>query len=204
VAKAVALLFLRIAPAGTEPFGLPEAALLPCTTAFRPTCTIGGYGAYAPYAYSPDIGNPYSGYGAGYADGGGYSYGPSSSSYGFNPYLPAATPRGADESSLSPLLAASAVPTEEGRPAWPLALRILPGQEAQALRGRIDALLQIAGTQLVQNPAIGAELAQATSQLRRLLIQHRDERGGLAEYSYDEARRFLDNLGRLPRLLLNN
>jgi hypothetical protein len=107
---------------------------------------------------------------------------------------------------LAALLAAGGIPTEESRPAWPLALRILPDQDAQALRGQIDGFLQLVAAQAAQGSAstvVVEELAQSTNHLRKLMLRHREECGGLAEHSYDEARRFLDKVARMAKLLRN-
>jgi hypothetical protein len=80
---------------------------------------------------------------------------------------------------------------------WPLALRVLPGSDAESLRGQIDALFQDAASQAARgqsNTAVVKELVQATDRLRKLLVRHRDERGSLAQTSYEEAERFLDKL----------
>jgi hypothetical protein len=147
----------------------------------------GGYAFYRPYsgAYAPYY--PY--YGP--------SYGETFFDYGWAFNAPAKPVLTAEEKDVRALLTASGVPTDEGRPVWPLALRVLPGPEAEALRGQIDALVQVAATQAARgrpNTAVVQELARATDRLRKLLLRHREERGGLARTSYEEAERFLDKL----------
>jgi len=169
-----------------------------------------GYGMHAPYSYSPYYGNSYGQYTGGYGDYSpsyGYSPDPSFSGYGSASNSSAKPANFAEDNYLAALLAAGGVPAEEGRPAWPLALRVLPGQEAQALRGQIDRLLQIAAAQAAQGSAstgVVQELAQSTNHLRKLLLRHREEHGGLAEHSYEEARRFLDKMAGVPKLLRNS
>jgi hypothetical protein len=167
------------------------------------------YGAYSPYpAYH---GNPYRHYSGGYGYGG---YGDGDGSSGYSPYYQSSysgystaakePARNGETNESATVLTASGVPTEDGRPAWPLGLRILPGEKAQTLRGQIDALLQVAATQAAQggsNTAVADELASATDQLRKLLVRHRQEQGGLAEHTYAEAERFLNNVARVPKLL---
>lgn len=133
-----------------------------------------------------------------------YSYVPSYSNYGATLTAPANDARTAEEKDVAALLAASGVPTDEAGPVWPLALRFLPGQEAQALRGQIDGLLQVAATQAARgqpNTAVVEELAQATDHLRKLLLRQRQERGGLAQRTYEDAERFLDKLAGAQKLL---
>jgi len=172
---------------------------------YRGFGAFGGYRAYYPYYGSPYY--PYSGgYGA-YSPYYGYSSDPSNADYGAalnTPAMPAPT---AEEKELGALLAAGGVPTEEGRPAWPLGLRVLPGQEAQALRGQIESLLQAAATQSARgqtNTAVVDELSQATDHLRKLLLRHREERGGMAQHTYEEAERFLGKLAGAQKLLRNS
>jgi hypothetical protein len=124
-----------------------------------------GYGGYGGY------GGYYGGYGGYY---GGYD--PYESDYAAGPIAPA-----------KPILTAE-------EQVWPVALRVLPGQEAKALRAQIDGLLQSAASGRPRDTAV-QELAQATDRLRKLLRQQREERGGLAEASYEDAEHFLDNLG---------
>lgn len=156
-----------------------------------------GYRIYYPY-YGHTYGQAYGGYGGYYTD---YGY---ASDYGAALYSPVTSAPTAEEKHIGALLAASGVPTEEGRPVWPVALRVLPGQEAQALRGQIDALLQGADTDAAQgrpNTAAVEELTQATDHFRKLLLRHEEERGVLAKNSYDEAKRFLDKLAGAQKLL---
>jgi hypothetical protein len=183
----------------------------------------GGYGFYRPYSfgyrfYSPYYGGyPYYGpYSGGYpyygAYSGGYSpyypyygssYYPLYSGYVWPLYDPPKPSLSAEEKDVRALLAAGGVPADEGRPVWPMALRVLPGPEAEALRGQIDALLQTAASQAARgrpNTAVAQELAQATDHLRKLLVQHRAERGGLSQPAYEEAERFLDKLERAGQL----
>jgi len=144
----------------------------------------GGYSAYYPYY--------------------GYSYDPSFSDYGTALNAAAEPVPTAEEKAVGTLLSASGILTNEGRPVWPLALRVLPGQEGQALRGQIDALVQLAATQAAQgrpNTAVVEKLGQATDHLRKLLLRHREERGVLAQHSYEEAERFLDKLKGAQKLL---
>jgi hypothetical protein len=139
-------------------------------------------------------GHHYPYYGNGYDQGSGGSGG----------YSPSYSGPSAEEKSLGTLLTASGVPTDGVRPVWPLALRILPGQEAQTLRVQIDALLQIAGTQAVNgqpNTVAVDVMAQGTARLRQLLLRHREERGTMAQPTYDEAKRFLDKLATAQQLL---
>jgi len=159
---------------------------------------VGAYGPYYPY---------YGGYGGYPSYYGGY--GPSGPDYIGPDYVWGSTPPAkpvltAEEKDVRALLTAGGVPTDEGRPVWPLALRVVPGPEAEALRGQIDALLQTAATQAARgrpNPDVVQELTQATDQLRKLLVRHREERGGLAQTSYEDAERFLDKLGGARTLL---
>jgi hypothetical protein len=148
----------------------------------------GGYGFNAPYSVDyPGYYNPY--YGSSYAN--------SFYEYAWTVNSPATPVLTAEEKDARALLTASGVPTEEGRPVWPLALRVLPGSDAESLRGQIDALLQDAATHAARgqpNSAVVKELVQATDRLRKLLVRHREERGGLAQTSYEEAERFLDKL----------
>jgi len=153
----------------------------------------GGYG----------IGSPYSGYYPGY---GSYYYG---SSYPGSYYeytwvanSPAKPELTTEEKDARALLAASGVPTEDGRPVWPLALRVLP--ESESLRAQIDGLVQEAASQASRGrptKAVVKELVDATSRLRKLLVRHKEERGGLAQTSYEEAERFLDKLEKSRTLL---
>jgi hypothetical protein len=148
----------------------------------------GGYPFYHPYSQ---------GY-TGYYPYHGPSYVQPVFDYGSALNPPAQPVLTAEEQDVRVLLAASGVPTDEGRPVWPLALRVLPGSEAPSLRGQIDALLQVAANQAARgrpNTAIVQELAQGTDRLRNLLRWHREWRGGLALNSYEEAERFLDKLG---------
>jgi hypothetical protein len=167
----------------------------------------GGYYGYYRYygGYRGD--NPYHGYHRGYGaydSYSGYPYGPSSSDFDPTTAAPAQPVVTPEAKSLGVMLAASGVPTEAGRPAWPLALRILGSQEAQDLRAQIDALIQVAATQAVRgrpNATVADELVQATNRLRTLLHRHRAERGGMAQHSYEEAERFLDKLENAQKLL---
>jgi hypothetical protein len=174
------------------------------------------YGHYG-YGYHPYYGYRYYPYYDGYAAYLSYygGYGSSEPSYGafytssFVDYgsalnAPARRALTAEEMDVRALLAASGVPADEDRPVWPLALRLLPGREAEALRGQIDGLLQVAATQAARgrpNPAVVEELAQTTDHLRKLLHRHRQERPGLTQPAYQEGERFLDKLGDAPRLL---
>jgi hypothetical protein len=81
-----------------------------------------------------------------------------------------------------------------------VALRVLPSQDAQALRARIDALLQTAALGRPSAEVV-QELTRSTDDLRKLLRQNRQERGDLAAASYEDAERFLDKLGGAGRLL---
>jgi hypothetical protein len=167
----------------------------------------GGYGVYRLYSFGYRPYYPYYGgypYYVSYYDGyrpyyaySGSPYSQSYSDYGMPLYVPAGPVLSAEEKDVRALFVAGGLPTDEGLPVWPLALRVLPGQEAEAIRGQIDGLLQTAATQAARgrpNPAVAQELAQATDRLRKLLVQHRDERGGLARTSYEEAERFLNKL----------
>ena len=162
----------------------------------------GGYGAYyIPYRY-PYVPH-YGGYGA-YYPYYEYSYVPSYSNYGAVLTIPANPAPTTEEKDVATRLAASGIRTDEGRPVWPLALRVLPGQEAQALRGQIDGLLKEAATQAARgrpNTAVVDEMAQATDRLRKVLRRYQEERGVLAQSSYEEAKRFLDKLAGAQKLL---
>jgi hypothetical protein len=175
---------------------------------FRPhnRAFFGGYGYYRGYGGY----EPYYGYAYGQDDGGygdypyGYSYSPSFSTYGASLSVPATPAPSAEEKGVATVLAASGIPMDEGRPVWPLALRILPGPEAQALRGQIDSLLEVAAARAARgepNTATVEELGKATQHLRKLLLRHREERGGFASRSYEEAGRFLDKLAGAQKLL---
>lgn len=161
-----------------------------------------GYGGsffYSGYSYAPY----YGGYGVNYSSYE-HPYAPSYSNYGSALTTPVNDAATTEEKDVAALLAASGVPTDGGRPVWPLALRILPGGEAQALRVQIDALLEVAATGAARgdaNTAAGAELSQATDRLRKLLLRHREERGSMASASYEEAGRFLDKLAGVQKLL---
>jgi hypothetical protein len=153
--------------------------------------SYGGYGGYG--GYSPYYGG-YGGYGPEYI---GPDY-----VWGLTP--PAKPVLTVEENDVRSLLIASGVPTAEGQLVWPVALRVLPDSEAAPLRGQIDALLQTSATQAARgrpNTAVVEELGRATDQLRKLLARHREERGGLAATSYEDAERFLDKLGGARTLL---
>ena len=203
-ALAAAALLLIVAPGqATPPIGF---RFYHYGGFYRPPLRYyGAYNFYRPHyhVYRPSYGG-YPSYGF-YA--GGYDpydiYNPDNPSFWafHNPPKPPLT---AEEKDVRALMAASGVPTDEGQPVWPVALRALPGQEAEALRGQIDALLQAAATQAARgrpNPDIVQELAQATDRLRKLLLQHREERGGFAQTSYEDAGRFLDKVRGAGRLL---
>jgi hypothetical protein len=156
-----------------------------------------GYGGYGTYS------GGYGGYG-GYSGGyGGYDpYEPNLNVWGLTP--PAKPVLTAEENDVRSLLTASGVPTAEGQLVWPLALRVLPDSEAAPLRGQIDALLQTAATQAARgrpNADVVKELGRATGQLRKQLLRHQEERGGLAQTSYEDAERFLDRLDGARTLL---
>jgi hypothetical protein len=159
-------------------------------------------GAYV--AYHPYYGTSYAGAYDSYYPNYGPSYDDAFFDYGGAANAPAQPVLTAEERDVRSLLTASGIPTDGRRPVWPLALRVLPGPEAEALRGQIDALLQTAAAQAAggrPNTAVVQEMARATRQLRKLLLWHREERGGLARTSYEEAERFLDKLDGARTLL---
>jgi hypothetical protein len=162
-----------------------------------------GYGGYGTYSgsYGGYYGGGYGGGYGGYGSSGPEYIGPDSVWGVTPPPKPVLT---AEEKDVRSLLTASGVPTAEGEVVWPLALRVLPDSEAAPLRGQIGALLQTAATQAARgrpNGDIVEELGRATDQLRKLLVRQREERGGLAATSYDDAERFLDKLGGARTLL---
>jgi hypothetical protein len=179
---------------GVHPIGRP--VLHPGQPVQHPY--YGGY-FFSGYSYAP-----YNGGNGDYYPDYRYSYRRSFADYGTPLTLPANPAQTAKEKDVATLLAASGVPTDEGRPVWPLALRVLPGKEPGALRGQIDALLQEAAMQAGRsrpNTAVFDELVRATEDLRKLLLRHRQERGGLAQASYEQADRFLDKLAGAQKLL---
>jgi hypothetical protein len=150
--------------------------------------------------------NPYAGHMmmlSGYSYGGGGSYGGGNQgpSYGYaNLYLPSGVslaPYGQPETAASgaaAILENFGVLTQDGKPAWPLGLRILaPASEARALRRRVNALLENASAQAGGAAGQGAacEAGRAVALLRALLI---DQQDGMAEATFDQAARFLKKL----------
>jgi hypothetical protein len=155
---------------------------------------LAAYGGYGPYDYG--------GYGS-YSTNYGPSYAQMSTD-GSALNAPAKPALTAEEKDVRALVAATGVPTDDGHLVWPLALRLLHGQEAEALRGQIDALLQVAATQAARgqpNRAVVQELAEAADRFRKLLLRNRQERHALTQPAYEEAERFLDRLAGTPRLL---
>jgi hypothetical protein len=151
------------------------------------------YGAYPMMmpAYSPMMGS----YGSG---AGGYGSGTNNS----NPYSTDTDgyadrkrqKAAAETGSLQSILG---LPGEKGRLSWPLGLRILaPAPEAEALRQQIDGLIQSlayqAGSGQVQSGTVDAATG-ATRDLRRLL-RRGEGSAAIAEYTYQEADRFLGRL----------
>jgi hypothetical protein len=179
----------------TTPFGINvfNRALSPYS-AYASNPYSAQYGAYPMMmpAYYPMMG----GYGSG---AGGYGSGTNNSnpyttdtdSYAIKKRQKSAT----DETgSLQSILG---LPGEKGRLSWPLGLRILaPAPEAEALRQQIDGLIQSlayqAGSGQVQSGTVDAATG-ATRDLRRLL-RRGEGSAAIAEYTSQEAERFLSRL----------
>jgi hypothetical protein len=160
--------------------------------------TYGGMPSYGQGSgYSPNaMMNPYSPAGNG---GNGYGGGGNGSAYG--------TGASAYSLAMTPVTAPSwldalGLPSEGGKLAWPLGLRVLaPASEMDLMRQRVDALLPTLAAQAgqgTQNTAIANELATAVRQMRRLLAENGD---GLADATRTDASRFLTRLGRALKLL---
>jgi plastocyanin len=156
--------------------------------------------------------NPYGGgmtgmgYGAyGMSPGGGSAYGDG------GPPAPVGSAGAALESQPSPeernvsrLLTASGVPNDDGRPRWPLGLRILAARDTDRLREQVDAAFAELARQVASGPvdaALAQEAGQAVKELRRLLRKDRAERLGMPLAVYQESERFLDKLDRAGQLL---
>jgi hypothetical protein len=189
--------------------GLTQASVFGYNRAMSP------YSAYASNPYAPmyamsAYAMPMSAYPmAGYGGGSSYS----------NPYAPASTAayRGDDDGASStyagsyasakqrqslatvPMNALDllAVPSENGKLTWPLGLRILaPAPQAQQLRQQVEGLVRSLGFQAasgqVQSNTIEAAI-QATRDLRSLLHK-REGSAAIAEHTYRDAERFLQQL----------
>jgi hypothetical protein len=101
------------------------------------------------------------------------------------------------------ILTASGVPNDGGQVRWPLGLRLLGSEEAEALRQQTEALFQVAARQAQRgqsNPRLTRELTQAVNDLRGLLRQNND-RSPLPWGAYQDAERFLNRLKKAPELL---
>jgi plastocyanin len=164
----------------------PSAAGMPYAGSMSPGAYGGSYGSRQGNGYGSDYG--YGAMGAGVA----------SASYTMQP------PPSPEERRMSRLLTASGVPNDDGRPRWPLGLRILAGPVTGELRDQIDALFQLAADQAAGGPvnaALARETGQAVKQLRGVLLRDKAERFGMPLAVYEDAERFLNRLDRAGHVL---
>src|SRR5262249_33914574 len=89
------------------------------------------------------------------------------------------------------------LPSENGRVAWPLGLRILPpANETKALREQLELVLYFVATQAAEGQVNRTFIdfgLQAVRDLRQLLRPHK---GAMVTFTYTEAMRFLDRAER--------
>jgi hypothetical protein len=99
------------------------------------------------------------------------------------------------------ILTASGVPHQNGQIAWPAVLRVL---HADAQMQRLEAQLQLAAEQVIGggvNPNLLKEIRSSVEGLRRLVQEDKATRWpSLPAELYDDAERFLQGLGRTPRI----
>jgi hypothetical protein len=101
------------------------------------------------------------------------------------------------------ILAASGVPTEEGRVKWPLGIRLLGSPEAEALKQQTEALFLVAAAQAQHgqvNPPLTRELAQALRQLQEL-FREQNRRNPMPQGVSVDTERVFTKLRRAPELL---
>jgi hypothetical protein len=172
----------------------------------------GGSGGYGSGGYSDpsssSYGSPYeSSYGNPYVS----LYGNPYESWNYvNPYAEFSAggsvsyyrPRTAETEAIN-VLDAMGVPNADGRPSWPLGLRVLaPAQKTTTLRTQIDALLALAARQSAQggvSPALVQEADNAVNDLHHLLRKKKD--AFETRFTYNEADRFLDQLAKGVKIL---
>jgi len=99
------------------------------------------------------------------------------------------------------ILTASGVPHQNGQITWPAVLRVL---HADVHMQRLEAQLQLAAEQVIGggvNPNLLKEIRSSVEGLRRLVQEDKATRWpSLPAELYDDAERFLQGLGRTPRI----
>lgn len=100
-----------------------------------------------------------------------------------------------ERNPLQRALMAAGLPNEEGKIAWPLALRILPG--ADPLVAQVDAQFSTLANQALAggiNPQLPEEVHATVSRLRELLQRDRQQKFSLTESMYTIGDRFIGRL----------
>jgi len=104
-------------------------------------------------------------------------------------------------SGLGVFLTATGVRNQEGQVVWPLGLRLL---RADQLREQLEAQLQLAAGQAVGgtvNPRLLDEIQRNVERFQRLLLADKKWRFSMPLAVYEDAERFLQELGRNVQVL---
>jgi hypothetical protein len=155
-----------------------------------------GYGYANPYIASSNATNPYA--------ANPYATNPyAANPYAASPYVASANVAPSGQSSgfgnaaagAGTLLAAAGLPMSDGKLEWPLALRVLPGAEAD--RKRIEGLYQTAADQAAKgslNPGLPLQIYRAVEKLEKLLARDKAERLTFSSTMYTQCEQFLRRL----------